>query len=129
MDDEKITGEYYFFQYDGTLSCIGQVPGFPFVDMNGGINGFDGYGGINGYSQIDLIETAYLRAHRWYDGSRIVDQGLRWYDFLPSYGHVLYEDLPVYCEQEETSATTVIPAQEEVFFLGTDGERWMSMSS
>ena len=115
----------YFFQYDGTLSCIGQVPGFPFAEMNGGLNGFDGYGGINGYSQTDLIETAYMQDHRWYDGSRIIDLGTRWHDFLPSYGHILYEDLPVYCEWEETSAMTVIPAQEEVFFLGTDGENWI----
>lgn len=47
------------------------------------------------------------------------------YDLLPSFGHVLYEDLPVYCEQDETSAGTVIPAQEEVFFLATDKERWI----
>lgn len=115
----------YFFQYDGTLSCIGQVPGFPFADLNGGLNGFDGYGGIYGCSRIDLIETAYLRDRWWYDGSRILDLDLRWHDFLPSRGHALYEDLPVYCELEETSATTVIPAREEVFFLSTDGERWI----
>lgn len=115
----------YFFQYNGTLSCIGQVPGFPFADRNDGINGFNGYGGITGRSRIDLIETAYVRDYRWYDGSRIVDLGTGWYDFLPSFGHVLYEDLPVYCEWDETSATTVIPAQEEVFFLGTDRERWI----
>lgn len=115
----------YFFQYDGTLSCIGQVPGFPFADLNGGLNGFDGYGGIAGCSRIDLIETAYLWERRWYDGSRIIDLGLGWYDFLPSFGHMLYEDLPVYLELEETSPTAVIPAREEVFFLGTDRERWI----
>lgn len=115
----------YFFQYDGTLSCIGWVPGFPFAEMNGGINGFDGYGGITGCSQADLIETAYLWERWWYDGSRIIELDLRWGDFLPSFGRTLYEDLPVYCEMEETSATTVIPAQEEVFFLGTDRERWI----
>ena len=115
----------YFFQYDGTLSCIGQVPGFPFADLNGGLNGFDGYGGIAGCSRIDLIETAYLWERRWYDGSRIIDLGLGWYDFLPSFGHMLYEDLPVYLELEETSPTAVIPAREEVFFLGTDRARWI----
>lgn len=115
----------YFFQYDGTLSCIGQVPGFPFADLNGGLNGFDGYGGIAGCSRIDLIETAYLQDRRWYDGSRIIDLGLGWCDFLPSSSHTLYEDLPVYLELEETSPTIVIPAQEEVFFLGTDRERWI----
>jgi len=115
----------YFYQYDGTLYCIGQVPGFPFAEMSGGLNGFNGYGGITGYSRTDLIETAYLQDYRWYDGDRIIDPGLGWYDFLPSSGHILYEDLPVYCEWEETSATTVIPAQKEVFFLGTDREKWI----
>lgn len=117
----------YFFQYDGTLSCIGQVPGFPFADLNGGLNGFDGYGGITGRSRIDLLETAYIQDRRWYDGSRIIDLGLGWYDILPSFGHILYEDLPIYLELEETSPTTVIPAREEVFFLGTDRERWIQI--
>lgn len=115
----------FFFQYNGTLSYIGQVPGFPFPELNGGFNGFNGYGGITGCSCTDLIETAYVQDYRWYDGSRLVDLGLGWCEFLPSAGHVLYEDLPVYCEQEETSAVTVIPAQEEVFFLGTDRKEWI----
>lgn len=115
----------YFFQYDGTLSCIGWVSGFPFADINGGLNGFDGYGGITGCSRIDLIETSYLQNRWWYDGSRLINLDMGWYDFLPSFGHVLYEDLPVYCERDETSVTTVIPAQDEVFFLGTDREQWI----
>lgn len=57
--------------------------------------------------------------------SRIVylDQG--WYDYLPFSAHELYEDLPVYCEMDETSVMTVIPAREEVFFLGTDIRNWV----
>lgn len=115
----------YFFQYNNTLTCIGQVPGDPFDGINGGVNGFNGFGGIVGQSRTDLIETAYVEDNRWYDGSRIVDLGIKWYDFLPNFGHVLYEDLPVYCEWDDTSATTVIPAQDQVFFLGTDAERWI----
>lgn len=115
----------YFFQYNDTLSCIGWVSGFPFADINGGLNGFDGYGGITGRLRIDLIETAYLQYRWWYNGSRIIDLDMGWYDFLPSFGHILYEDLPVYCECDETSATTVIPAQNEVFFLGTDRKQWI----
>lgn len=115
----------YFFQYSGILSYIGQVPGFPFAEMNEGLNGFNGYGGIVGRSRIDLIETSYLQDYRWYDGSQIIDLGLIWHDFAPSSGHALYEDLPVYYDMDETSATTVIPAQEEVFFLGTDREHWI----
>lgn len=115
----------YFFQYDSALSCIGQVPGIPFAEMNGGLNGFNGFGGITGCLRIDLIETAYLQDYKWYDGNRIIDFDMQWYNFLPSFGHILYEDLPVYCEWEETSATTMIPAQDEVFFLGTDMEQWI----
>lgn len=115
----------YFFQYDGTLSCIGWVPGIPFAGRNGGLNGFSGFGDITGEARVDLIETAYLQDNWWYDGSRILNLDIRWHDFLPSYSHVLYEDLPVYCEWDETSATAVIPAQEEVFFLGTDMEHWI----
>lgn len=115
----------YFFQYNGTLSCIGWVPGIPFAGMNGGLNGFNGLGNITGEARVDLIETAYLQDNWWYDGSGILDLDIRWHDFLPSASHILYEDLPVYCEWDETSATAVIPAQEEVFFLGTDMERWI----
>lgn len=115
----------YFFQYNGTLSCIGWVPGIPFAGRNGGLNGFSGFGDITGEARVDLIETAYLQDNWWYDGSRILNLDIRWHDFLPSYSHVLYEDLPVYCEWDETSATAVIPAQEEVFFLGTDMEHWI----
>lgn len=117
----------YFFRYDGALSCIGLVPGFPFADMNGGRNGFNGYGGITGRAPMDLLETAFLQYNCRYDGVRILDSETAWYeyDYLLSRSHTLYEDLPVYCEREETSAMTVIPAQEEVFFLGTDGEQWI----
>ncbi len=115
----------YFFQYNGTLSYIGQVPGVPFADISGGLNGFNGEGNITGYFQLDLIETSYVQDSWWYNGSEIVDLDIRWHDFLPSFSHTLYEDLPVYCEQEITSAATVIPAQEEVFFLGTDAEHWI----
>lgn len=115
----------YFFQYNGTLTYIGQIAGFPFADMNWGINGFNGYGGITAYSQADMLETAFVQNSCWYDGSRIVGLEQGWYDYLPSSAHELYEDLPVYCEMDETSAMTVIPAQEEVYFLGTDLRRWV----
>lgn len=81
-------------------------------------------GNITGQSRIDLIETVYLQNHWWYDGTEIIELDIRWHELLPSFGHVLYEDLPVYCEWDETSAAAVIPAQEEVFFLGTDAKQW-----
>lgn len=120
--DDPIT---YFYRYDGTLSCIGQVFGFPFADMNEGGSGFNGYGSINGCLQTDLIECADVQGCWRYDDEGIVLWDWGWYDYLPDRSHKLYEDLPVYFEREETSATTVIPAQEQVFFLGTDMERWI----
>lgn len=115
----------HFYQYDGTLHYIGTVLGFPFAEKNGGLNGFNGYGSINGELVTDLIETAYVQGSWRYDGNSITFWDWGWYEYLPDSAHVLYEDLPVYLGREETSATAVIPAQEEVFFLGTDMERWI----
>ena len=41
------------------------------------------------------------------------------------YPHQLYEDLTVYMKMDEGSITTIIPAQEEVFFRGTDCKEWV----
>ena len=99
----------HFYQYDGTLYYIGMVPGFPFA--SGGLNGFNGFGSINGELVTDLIETAYVQGCWRYDGNTIALWDWEWYEYLPDYAHVLYEDLPVYLEREETSVTAVIPAQ------------------
>lgn len=116
-----------FYQYDGTLSYFGQVPGIPFANQNGGMNGFNGVGGIAGRLRMDLIETAYLRGDWWYDAQTnwIIYQDTGWYECLPANGHILYEDLPVHYEMDEDSGITVIPAQEEVFFLGSDMYEWI----
>lgn len=116
-----------FFRYDGTLSYIGQVPGFPFKQRNNGVNGFNGLSGITGYLRTDLIETAYLSGYWWYDSENdfITYQSTGWNEFLPTNGHVLYEDLPVHYAMDETSAVTMIPAQKEVFFLGSDMYEWI----
>lgn len=115
----------YFYQYDGSLSCIGWVSGFPFLEMNQGPDGFDGAGTIAGCLRTDLIETAYLQGRWRYDGEEIRHPDYEWYDYLPAPGHVLYENLPVYAGPDETSAAAVIKAQEQVFFLGTDREQWI----
>lgn len=123
MSEDTVT--YFFQYYDGMISYIGKVFGFPFPEMNGGWNGFSGAGGITGCQRMDLIETAYLEGFWWYHGSRIVCQDLGWYEFLPTSGHTLYEDLTVHTEREESSALSVIPAQEQVFFLASDMEEWI----
>lgn len=115
----------YFFVYDGTLSCIGEVGGVPFADRNEGYNGFDGTGVITGWQRMDMIETTYLRGSWCYIRNRLIYQDLGWYDFLSVGEHALYEDLPVHCERDEASGTLMIPAQERVFFLGSDMEQWI----
>lgn len=121
--DDPIT---YFFRYEDTLSYIGQVPGFPFAELNHGINGFNGMGGITGRLRMDLIETAYLEGYWWYDqeDNWIKWQNTGWYHMPPAGGHTLYEELPVYYERDEASGTTIIPAQE-VYFLGSDMWEWI----
>lgn len=88
------------------------------------MNGFDGVGNIVGCVRMDLIETAYLEGYwRWNDW--VSYQATAWHDMLPVDGHMLYEDLPVHYEMDETSETTIIPAQSEVFFLGSDMYEWI----
>lgn len=117
----------HFFRYDGTLSYIGLVGGFPFAGQNQGVNGFNGWGGITGLTRTDLIETAYLAGYWWYDRSKgqLVYQDTGLYAYLPAGGHTLYEDLPVYCLPNATSGTSVIPAQAQVYFLKTDMREWI----
>lgn len=134
-EDEEIAGEYVrmcqqvpqiiFQYYDGILSYIGNVFGFPFAEQNGGLNGFDGAGGITGRQRMDLIETAYPEGFWWYHGSRIICQDLDWYELPPDLGHTLYENLTVHTLREESSAVSVIPAGEQVFFLGSDMQQWI----
>lgn len=116
-----------FYRYDGTLTFIGEVSGFPFANQNGGMNGFNGFGGITGRVRMDLIETVYLEGYWWYDRQTdwITYLETGWGTYLPTRGHTLYEDLPVHYGMDATSGTTIIPAQEEVFFLGSDQYEWI----
>lgn len=122
--DDPVT---YFFRLEETLSYIGQVSGFPFAEENSGVNGFDGYGGISGQVRMDLIETVYLKGYWRYDMEKewIVYQDVGWNAILPTAGHTLYVDLPVCYEMDEASESTIIPAHEEVFFLGSDMYEWI----
>lgn len=123
MSEDPVT--YFFQYYDGILSYIGNVFGFPFAEQNGGLNGFDGTGGITGRQRMDLIETAYPEGFWWYHGSRIICQDLDWYELPPDLGHTLYENLTVHTLREESSTVSVIPAGEQVFFLGSDMQQWI----
>ena len=119
--DDLVT---HFFKYDGGLYYLGLVEGFPFAEENGGMNGFDGYGNITGQLRVDLIETAETEGQWRYNGS-IEYQETGWHKYIPGKSHILYEDLPVFSRMDETSATKVIPAQNEVFFMGTDLTEWI----
>ncbi|MCM1549909.1 MAG: YARHG domain-containing protein [Clostridium sp.] len=116
-----------FYYYDGSLQYFGQVSGIPFANQNGGINGFNGIGGVTGQVRMDLIETTYLKGYWWYDReiNWMIYQDSGWNEFLPTYGHALYENLPVHYEMDEASETLMIPAQEEVYFLGSDMYEWI----
>lgn len=117
----------HFFRYDGVLNYCGMVSGFPFPEQNGGVNGFNGNGGIYGRVRMDLVGTTYLQGYWWCDrvGNHISYQDTGYNEFIPAGGHELYMDLPVYYEMSETSKTSVIPAQKEVFFMASDMEEWV----
>ena len=119
--DDLVT---YFFKYDGDLYYLGLVEGFPFAEENGGINGFDGYGNITGQLRVDLIETAETEGQWRYNGT-IDYQETEWHKYIPKRSHILYENLPVYSKMDETSVMKTIPAQNEVFFMGTDLTEWI----
>lgn len=117
----------YFFRYDGDLEFVGTVDGFPFKDLNDGINGFVTDGGVYGRVRSDLIETAYLRGYWWLNGDTNMleyqEGGL--YDYIPSNSHGLYVDLTVHVSMDENSKEVVIPKQEEAYFMKSDLKEWI----
>lgn len=117
----------HFFRYDGTLSYIGMVGGWPFAELNSGINGFNGFGGIIGQTRTDLIETSYPDGYWWYDPNRkqLVYQDTKWHSYPFPQAHLLYEDLPLRLKPDASSENVVIPADTEIYFLATDMEEWI----
>lgn len=117
----------YFFRYDGTLSYIGMVSGFPFAELNNGLNGFNGFGGITGETRTDLIETSYPEGYWYYDPTQnqLVYQDTEWHSYPLAWAHTLYEDLPVHSRPDVSSGITFIPADIEVYFLATDMKEWI----
>lgn len=120
--DDPVT---HFFTWDGNLVYLGSMSGFPMKDK-GGVDGFLG-GAVQGTIRTDLIETCYSYATWWYDynGQTLEFQDTGWYTMVPERGHRLYEELPVYSAMSTDASMTTIPAQEQVFFMGTDGEKWI----
>lgn len=117
----------YFFRLEESLSYIGKVSGYPFPQESNGLNGFIGQGIIEGTGQVNLIETAPLKNYWRYDPEKqwIVYQDSGWYEYGLSKSHELYMDLPVRKYRDVESALTVIPAQAQVYFIGTDNWEWI----
>lgn len=117
----------HFFRYNGALSYIGTVDGWPFAELHSGFNGFDGSGRITGQTRTDLIETVYPEGYWRYDltQDQIVCQETTWHSYFFLEAHTLYEDLPVHSRPDPASETTFIPADTEIFFLSTDLKEWI----
>lgn len=117
----------HFFRYDGTLFYIGTVGGWPFSELNSGVNGFNGFGWITGETRSNLIETVYLEGSWRYDytQNQIVYQETTWHSYFFMEAHILYEDLPVHSKPDSSSETIFIPANTEIYFLSTDLKQWI----
>ena len=127
--DDPVT---YFFQYDGKLHYVGEVQGFPFEDY--GNNFFDGFNGQNsviGTSQVNLIESAFVRTYYWYNAKEGTLEKLErvksnyvWPD-----GHELYVDIPVYYSKDKNAPLLMLQAGEMVYFISTDCKEWILVRS
>lgn len=119
--------ETHFFTYNGKLEHIGTVSGFPFKEYNG----YDGFANpliVTGTIRADLIHTCYAHADWRYDvdNNKLIFQENGYYPMVEN-SHELYVDLPVYYEMNEESATSIIKAQQEVFFMATDTKEWIEV--
>lgn len=118
--------ETHFFSYDGELHYLGNVTGFPFMQQSGH-NGFVSDGYVIGESRMDFTRTSHVYDYWQYDvdAKQLVHEDLGYYELVPEGAHALSEDLTIYQEMDETHMKNVLPAQEKVFFLETDGKEWV----
>ena len=118
--------ETHFFSYKESLHYLGSIHGFPFAGQTG-YNGFytDGY--VISESRIDFTHTSHVYDYWWYDGDgqKLTHDDIGYYEIVPEAAHALSEDITVYQEMDETRMKNVLPAQEQVFFLETDGKEWV----
>ena len=116
----------YFFTYKDELTYIGSVGGYPFK-RECGYNGFSNEGVVVGEIVMGFTHTCWGVAN-WrynYEDQKLEYQDTGYYINKFEYPHHLYENLTVYMKMDEGSLTTIIPAQEEVFFRGTDCKEWV----
>ena len=115
----------YFFTYSDGLTYIGSVGGYPFKQESG-YNGFANEGAVIGEIVLEFTHTCRGYGSWWYnyEKQKLEYQDTGYYIYKYDYPHQLYEDLEVYITMDEKSVTTIVPAQEEVFFRGTDCKEW-----
>lgn len=108
----------YFLSYDGKLSYIGSVQGFPFKQKSG-YNGFGLYGTLTGIVPLEFPYTCHGYGEWWYDveSGKLQKQEMGYWRLVPEGAHELYEDITVYLDTDEIGTKTIIPAQEKVFFM------------
>lgn len=118
--------ETHFFSYKDGLHYLGSVSGFPFARQTG-YNGFGTDGYVISESRMDFTHTSRVYDYWWYDeeGQKLTHDEVGYYEIVPEAAHALAEDITVYQEMDETHMRNVLPAQEQVFFLETDGKEWV----
>ncbi|MCM1144682.1 MAG: YARHG domain-containing protein [Blautia sp.] len=115
----------HFFTYQDGLTYLGNVGGFPFKRLSG-YNGFANGGAVIGEVRLDFTHTSHAFGSWWYDyaNQELKYQDTLYYNYIPDGAHQLHEDITIYTTDSLKSAKIVLPAQDEVFFLGTDGKEW-----
>ena len=116
----------YFFTYDGALRYLGSIGGFPFKE-EGEMDGFFNEGDVQGICRTDIIHTCYAFTLWYYDiqEKKIVQLDQDMYEMVPDGGHTLYEDLLLYERPDLSADTFRLAAQQQVFFMETDGKEWI----
>ena len=121
--DDPVT---YFFTCQSGLTYIGYVSGFPFKQLSG-YNGFANGGNVSSPMTLDFTHTSCVYGSWWYDydNQKLEFQDTGFFRYVPGDIHQLYEDIVVYKRQDENASRTVLPAQENVSFIATDGKEWI----
>ncbi len=126
MSEDLVT---HFYTFDGdALHYIGCVGGFPFKEYQN-VDGFAWDGGVKSTMRTDLIHTCFSYGYWYYnyDEKKLELQDMGLWQMVPDGGHSLAVDIPVYESMDVSSDMITLPAQEQIFFLETDGEEWIKV--
>lgn len=126
MSEDLVT---HFYTFDGEgLHYIGCVEGFPFKEYQN-LDGFAWDGGVKSTMRTDLIHTCFSYGYWYYnyDEKKLELQDIGLWQMVPDEGHSLAVDIPVYESMDVSSDTITLKAQEQIFFMETDGEEWIKV--